>query len=699
MFYILIDKNNTKSLHDYVLEKLSLKDCSDDVTECINTTLKIFKTNFYQRWKQCNRIKERFLSKHSDWIDKDLKFPEKVYLSMKTHSIDQNPSTSDFGRPKKIFSESGERTKRRIVKPLIEEHPVDELAFATQFSLRASGKRDAAEIMKEVTQTTPTRATKFKKAFKSPALAPIPYSAEEALSLLIENNLTKKHYNNIREGAKYRNSNIYPSYKVVLEAKLACYPPKETIRITETSADIKLQSLVDHTIMRIVSVQQEVLKQTVSEEDTINIIFKWGCDGSSGQSLYKQKFKNDGSDETCYSDSDLFVVSIVPLQMYSTRNGNLDNKIILWQNNRPSSTRFCRPIKLLFEKETKEMAKREIHLIEKQIEELAPTKVIIDKMEIQIFQKLVMTMVDGKICSAMTDISAQKCYVCGASPKEMNSIELSTRTDTNDNFDFNFGLSTLHAWIRFFECLLHIAYRIDIKIWQVRKLEDKEAFAARKKEIIRRFRLEMGLIVDQPKPGGSGTSNDGNTARRFFYHTSLSAEITGIDEELIKRFSTILRAISSNFPINTDAFNKYTLETTALYLKLYPWYYMPATVHKILIHGSKIIELAILPIGQLSEEAQEARNKDCKRFRENHSRKFSRISSITDVLNMLLVSSDPIISQISPLVPKKKRESFPKEVLQLLKEPHLPSKKYFEGDKEEEFLVSLDDDISDSTDE
>ena len=107
------------------------------MTECINTTLKIFKWNFSIRWKQCNRVKQRFHSKHSNWIDKDLKFPEKVYLSMKTHSISQNPSTSDFGRPKKIFSESGERTKRKIIKPLIEEHPVDELAFATQFSLRA----------------------------------------------------------------------------------------------------------------------------------------------------------------------------------------------------------------------------------------------------------------------------------------------------------------------------------------------------------------------------------------------------------------------------------------------------------------------------------------------------------------------------------------------------------------------------------
>ncbi len=52
----------------------------------------------------------------------------------------------------------------------------------------------------------------------------------------------------------------------------------------------------------------------------------------------------------------------------------------------------------------------------------------------------------------------------------------------------------------------------------------------------------MGLMVDLVKPGGSGTSNDGNTARRFFKNPALSASITGIDEDLIRRFAGILQA-------------------------------------------------------------------------------------------------------------------------------------------------------------
>ena len=31
-----------------------------------------------------------------------------------------------------------------------------------------------------------------------------------------------------------------------------------------------------------------------------------------------------------------------------------------------------------------------------------------------------------------------------------------------------------------------------------------------------KLKEKLGLVVDIPKSGGSGTSNDGNTARRFF---------------------------------------------------------------------------------------------------------------------------------------------------------------------------------------
>lgn len=91
-----------------------------------------------------------------------------------------------------------------------------------------------------------------------------------------------------------------------------------------------------------------------------------------------------------------------------------------------------------------------------------------------------------------------------------------------------YRLSTLHAWIRTIECCLHIAYKLPIKKWQARTQEEKEAVQKQKAEIQKAFRDETGLVVDMPKQSGSGTSNDGNTARRFFQLSETSSESLGL---------------------------------------------------------------------------------------------------------------------------------------------------------------------------
>ena len=67
---------------------------------------------------------------------------------------------------------------------------------------------------------------------------------------------------------------------------------------------------------------------------------------------------------------------------------------------------------------------------------------------------------------------------------------------------------------------------------------------------------------------------------------------------------------------------------------------MPPSVHKVLIHRSSTIKSVVLPLGSLSEEAQEASNKAFKSCRALHSRKCSRKASNDDILNHLLISYD-----------------------------------------------------------
>lgn len=109
------------------------------------------------------------------------------------------------------------------------------------------------------------------------------------------------------------------------------------------------------------------------------------------------------------------------------------------------------------------------------------------------------------------------------------------------------------------------------------------------------------------------------------------------------------------------------METARMYVHKYEWYYMPSSVHKILIHGEKIIEhFSILPIGQLSEDAQESRNKNYKQYRLHHARKCSRAATNEDVFHTLLYTSDPYITSIrKPYI--KNIKQLDEDTLQLLK--------------------------------
>ena len=111
--------------------------------------------------------------------------------------------------------------------------------------------------------------------------------------------------------------------------------------------------------------------------------------------------------------------------------------------------------------------------------------------------------------------------------------------------------------------------------------------------------------------------------------------LIGFDEDLLNRFKVILGVISSQHFINVEAFRLYCYDTASKYVKKYKWYYMPTSMHVILIHGWRILEEILVPfgmysmesllgMGMFSEEAQEGYHKILKRFKDRFSRKISR---------------------------------------------------------------------------
>lgn len=192
-----------------------------------------------------------------------------------------------------------ERSKRRKTESIRTHITKSELTYATSMTLRFSGEVDAVKLLKEATVTTPTRASKIRKCWenKDKKINNARMNENKALSLLVNAKLTKNQYQLIRLNAKENKSDIYPAYNLIREAKTRCYPPKEAFTITESLAEIYLQELLDHTVFRIIQCQWSVVASfSVENITSMTLITKWGFDGSSGHSEYKQICTEDFSD-------------------------------------------------------------------------------------------------------------------------------------------------------------------------------------------------------------------------------------------------------------------------------------------------------------------------------------------------------------------------------------------------------------------
>lgn len=80
----------------------------------------------------------------------------------------------------------------------------------------------------------------------------------------------------------------------------------------------------------------------------------------------------------------------------------------------------------------------------------------------------------------------------------MKHVERVLTMQCNGDY-YEFGLTCLHAYIRTFELLLHISYKIHVKTWQAGGNEAQKMVKDRNDYICKRFYEEMGLVVDIPK--------------------------------------------------------------------------------------------------------------------------------------------------------------------------------------------------------
>ncbi|XP_041969108.1 uncharacterized protein LOC121725968 [Aricia agestis] len=384
----IMERSGASTFNEKILimeqEVLNQYEGNDQNIAEIKQKLSIIRHQFKQRWSAAHNTKARFLERNKDWLQGSISLP-KTGVSP--------------GRPQKSFSDLSERSKRRKTEEL-RGAGTDELTYATQMKLRETGKVDASKIVKDLTKS-PTRARKYAVAIKKKTSETNEESREDkhlrALFMYTEAGLTQTQYEIVRDS----NPSFYPCYSILQKLKKECYP--DIHRITETCAEVTVQSLMDHTAQRLLMHLGEAdLNQQLNsaEKQSLVLISKWGYDGSQ-QMQFKMKFVNEAD-----SDANIFQSSMVPLQLVYG-----PERKILWQNPKPSSPRYCRPIRIRFVKETTDITNEEIAIIKTQISELTKTRV----NDFSIGHKLLFTMVDGKVCNAATHTkSTMRCYLCGA---------------------------------------------------------------------------------------------------------------------------------------------------------------------------------------------------------------------------------------------------------------------------------------------
>lgn len=411
---------------------------SDDDFKIVKQTIqKTYLPQFKSKWNQANRTKDRFYKKFDTWLNGFVIF-KKI----------KNVVTA-AGRPTKKIEESSERSQRRKVADLEKSNKltIAELQSLLERRLCKEGKRDEAAMIGEVLSLG---AHEFRQRLQCQNTV-TKFSKDESLALMTDIRLSRYQYNSLREQCLLKNADIFPSYNQIFQAKSECYP--SLMEITEKGAFIKMQQLLDHTVQRLFQIKDVKQKSLETKQNKFLLHSKWGCDGASGNSIYKQNFQNSQ-----ITDESVFSVSWVPIQLISIENE------VIWKNPHPSSSNYCRPLFFEFLKETPENVTKVVKDYEAQIKNLTETTVsIADNHDFSVSHNLSLTMIDGKICQILTNTSSAACCpICKAKPSEMNDLVKIRRKDLNSDA-FKYGLSSLHALIRFMEFILNIAYRLDLK--------------------------------------------------------------------------------------------------------------------------------------------------------------------------------------------------------------------------------------------
>ena len=206
-------------------EYYSLDNVSTDTLEKINDHLINFKSKVPQRLNSCYRKYDNMNAKYSEWLGKPV-LNEEIETIVRCH-ISDGKSTStksarnSKGRPKVRYEDLSDRGKRRRISGMKQE-----LLDASISALREEGECLKANIIHDTSLSSPRTLSKLKNVCDAGCVEIKQYSAEQALAMIVDCNLSVDVYNTLRFSAIEQGADLYPSYYKVLQKIKKTYPKK-----------------------------------------------------------------------------------------------------------------------------------------------------------------------------------------------------------------------------------------------------------------------------------------------------------------------------------------------------------------------------------------------------------------------------------------------------------------------------------------
>ena len=302
-----------------------------------------------------------------------------------------SPSPTNF-KPYADLSESGKRKRLKQQYPFDKDVSCDK-DMLCDLLCKQIKLHSATSLIRKIV-ANPMFANTILEALERPK--EIKATSAEGLSLMMDCNLTHSGYQSLINFNQPKNVNILPSLHDVEDEKKKCYP-KEIVS-TEHEFRVPLKQLLNLTLERLCN----IVPLDYGQSKDLTFMSKVGLDGSSGRTQYNVPVSQDNdSDYTSILQS-----AMCPLRLTDSHEN------ILWANHQPSSCNSCRPIRIAWERETKENFMREYRRLKMEINELESTETIIEKdgIEYHVQHKIIFTMLDGKAINAITETtSASVC--------------------------------------------------------------------------------------------------------------------------------------------------------------------------------------------------------------------------------------------------------------------------------------------------